>query len=431
MITRETADPRALILDRPHTFRVHTAAYTDPEIFTLEMKRIFEATWVFLGHTSEIPAPGSFKTSYIGTQPVIVVRGDDGAVNVLVNRCVHRGSVVCREARGQAAGFNCPYHGWSYATDGRLVGIPMRHEEAGYSEDFQAPSGLFRVPRVETYRGLIFATFNVEASSLLEHLGRARVLIDRKFDRSLSGEIELLSDPYVMTYTGNWKFQAENIVDGYHFLFVHGPFAKLQGLYGDSTGDFGVHKGGSTAEMRKIRSQGVTIGSAQGHGLSETPCPNTEELLTGPFAEYYRKLLDTYGTEEFEWITGSGAGCIFPNFGIIHHQLRSWRPIAPDKTEVTVYPYALKDVPEEINEGWLRSQERFYGPSGYGMVDDVEAFAMNQQGLQGSAVDWLIIERGVDTEKLLADGDYHGVQMSETSMRAFWRRWRQLMAQDA
>jgi benzoate/toluate 1,2-dioxygenase alpha subunit len=428
MEQREAVDPAALIDERPHTFRVHGAAYTDPEIFRLEMKRIFETVWVFVGHASEIPAPGRFKTSSIGRQPVIVVRADDGAINVFVNRCVHRASVVCREARGEATGFTCPYHGWSYTIDGRLTGIPMRNEAGGYSAHFDAPDGLVRVPRVETYRGLIFATFNAEAPPLLEHLGAARRLIDRKFDRSPTGEIALLSDPYVMVYPGNWKFQSENIVDGYHFLFVHAAFAKLQGIYGDTTGDFGVHKGNSAAEMRKIRSQGVTLGTAQGHGLSETPCPSPEALLTGPYAAYFRALLARHGEREFEWITGSGASSIFPTFGIIHHQLRSWRPIAPDKTEVTVYPFALAGVPAEINEGWLRSQERFYGPSGYGMVDDVEAFAMNQQGLQGDAVDWLIIERGIDIEERDAAGDMHGVQMSETSMRAFWRRWRQLMA---
>jgi phenylpropionate dioxygenase-like ring-hydroxylating dioxygenase large terminal subunit/NAD(P)-dependent dehydrogenase (short-subunit alcohol dehydrogenase family) len=213
---------------RGHRFRVHTRAYTDNAVFDAEMERIFKHTWVYVAHTSELPEPGDYRTSYIGNQPVIVSRSDDGAIHVLVNRCVHRGSVVCREARGHAVRFVCPYHGWAYEISGKLTGITDRSVAGGYAQDFDAPEGLYRVPRVEVYRGFIFASFDPDVPPLLEHLGKAKDLIDLKLDMSPVGEIRLRSIPYVVRYQGNWKFQAENIVDQYHFMFVHSPFARLQ-----------------------------------------------------------------------------------------------------------------------------------------------------------------------------------------------------------
>jgi benzoate/toluate 1,2-dioxygenase alpha subunit len=423
------ADPDELILDAPHTYRVHTRAYTDPAVFEAEMRRVFARTWVYVGHASEIPGPGDYKTAHIGLQPVILSRDDDGEIHVLVNRCVHRGSVVCRDARGTANYFRCPYHGWVYGKDGSLTGISMRQGESGYSEHFQAPAGLHRVPRVASYRGLIFASFNPDVPSIEEHLGKAAFMIDNKLDQSPSGELVLRSDPYVVRYKGNWKFQAENIIDGYHFTFVHEGFIKLQEKYGDTTGDFGVHRGSSMAEVRKVRAKGVSWGSPHGHGLSAKPLDDVEPLLCGEFGEYYRGLLDAHGAERLAWIAGSGAMSIFPNLGMIHHQIRVWRPLAPGLTEVTVYPYELAGAPDEINRGWLRSQERFYGPAGHGMPDDVEIFALNQQGLDASAVDWLILERGLDNERPTEDGNLEGLPSGETSQRAFWRRWRRLMAE--
>jgi benzoate/toluate 1,2-dioxygenase alpha subunit len=420
-------DDERLVIEGPQTFRVRGEAYADPAVFDREIKRIFEKTWIFVGHESEIPQPGDYKTSYIGTQPVIVVRDDGGAIRILVNRCVHRGAVVCRELRGRTTTFNCPYHSWTYKNDGTLIGIPMQHEDGGYSPSFDAPAGLYRVPRVETYRGLIFGTFDEHATSLDEHLGRAKTFIDRKFNRSPAGDVVLASEPYVVVFKGNWKFQSENIIDGYHFMFVHQGFVKLQEKYGDTTGDFGVHKGGNKNEMRKVRSGGLTIGCPQGHGLAEIPAPDLEPYLSGEYAAYYRGLLEQHGAEELSWILGGGSSMMFPNLGIIHHQIRTWRPIGPALTEVTVYPFELKDAPRSFNDGWLRSQERFYGPAGYGMSDDVEVFALNQQGLAGTAVPWIILERGIDTDTRDEDGLVYGKPMGETQLRAFWRRWAALM----
>lgn len=409
-------------------FKVRADAYTDAAVFALEMDLIFSKTWVYVAHESELKNIGDYKTSHIGQQPVIVTRDSNGGINVLVNRCVHRGAVVCREEKGNSLEFNCPYHGWVYKNDGELLAVSERREPGGYSEDFQAPDGLFRLPRVEAYRGLIFASFNPNVHPLVEHLGKTKLLIDRKLDLSPYGEIAIVTKPYVVRYQGNWKFQAENIVDAYHFLHTHKGFVQLQALYGDTTGDYGVHKGGSIKAMRKLRFKGSTWDCQYGHGILENPIDDIEPLLNGELSDFYQLLLAKHGEEALAWIAGKGSASIFPNMGMIHQQIRTWRPIAPNITEVTIYPYQLEGAPDTYNENMLRSQERFYGPAGHGMADDVDIFARNQQGLMGNAVDWLILERGLATD-VKEESDYRGLPASEAPQRALWREWHRLMTQ--
>ncbi len=425
----EAARSAAILQQSEHTFRVHTSAYTDARIFEEEMDKVFRKTWVYVAHTSEIPNAGDFKTAHIGLQPVIASRALDGAIHVLVNRCVHRGAVVCREAKGNAKEFSCPYHGWVYGTDGQLLAVSERREPGGYSENFQQPEGLFKLPRVSVYRGLIFASFDPEVVELETFLGRAKDVIDRKLNLSPTGEIVLRSKPLVVRYQGNWKFQAENIVDAYHFLHTHKGFVNLQTKFGDTTGDFGVHKGGSVKEMRKLRFLGATWSCEHGHGILENASNSADAYLEGEFGSFYEEIKRQHGEEEFAWIVGKGSVSIFPNVGMIHHQIRTWRPIAPDLTEVTIYPYEIKDAPDDFNEGMLRSQERFYGPAGHGAADDVDIFARNQQGLSASEVDWLILERGLDTDERIGV-DYRGLPASEAPQRALWRAWTKLMCEE-
>lgn len=420
-----------LVREGPHTFRVSGRAYTDQAVFDLEMQRVFGRTWNFIAHESELPNPGDFKTAHIGTQPVIVSRAQDMQIHVLANRCVHRGAAVCRERSGNVRAFVCPYHAWTFDLTGRLTGIPGRDEASGYAEDFEQPEGLYRIPRVENYRGFIFACLDPEAVALEHYLaGGAAQLIDRKLGHSPLGRIRLQGRPFVGTYKGNWKFQAENIIDGYHFMVVHRAFVSLQQKYGDRTGDFGVHQGDNAVKMRAIRMRGNVLGSPYGHGVNQKPAADCGHLLEGPYADYYTGLRDQHGREEFEWIVGAGAACIFPNFGMIHNQLRVWRPIGPALTEVTVYPYALEGAPDSFNAGMLRSHERFYGPAGHGAADDIEVFGVNQQGLGATLDDWLILERGMHSEQRRASGEVEGLPASETVHRAFWRRWRELMSSD-
>jgi phenylpropionate dioxygenase-like ring-hydroxylating dioxygenase large terminal subunit len=132
--------------------RVHRRIYLEQEVFDLEMERIFERNWVFVGHESEVPAPGDFKTIPIGTQPAIMTRDENGDLHVLMNRCMHRAATVCQEERGNCSAFRCWYHGWTYNHKGELIGLPYAN---GYGASFDKRKfGLIKAARVEKYRGL-------------------------------------------------------------------------------------------------------------------------------------------------------------------------------------------------------------------------------------------------------------------------------------
>lgn len=422
-------DIEKLVVDEPGTFRVHTRCYTDPGIFQIEMDRIFSSTWVYVGHESEIPEPGNYKTSYMGLQPVIVTRTEDRGLNVLFNRCRHRASVVCREPKGTANFFRCPYHGWVYGNDGRLKGVS--YAGGAYSEGWDKPWGLEKPARVETYRGLIFAKIDGDGPSLREHLGMATEWIDRQFDIAPEGEIELRYDPHVLDYHGNWKFIVENSVDGYHGNFVHDSFWKVQERFGTRSGQHGSYIEGDLDEIIESRARTFNIGCRQGHGLARQPYPPeaVDALLDGRFGAYYRDLEDRFGRDEMTKMISNQFTLIFPSVVILHSQIRVIRPISVDKTEVTIYPFALKGAPEEHNVARLRGHERFYGPSGFGMPDDVEMFALNQQGLAADAVEWLILERGFEREQELPSGDLTADHTDETPQRAIHRAWKRLMVE--
>jgi phenylpropionate dioxygenase-like ring-hydroxylating dioxygenase large terminal subunit len=126
--------------------RIHASLYTDPRVFDDEMERIFHRGWVFVGHASEVPRPGDYVTRTVGTEPVIMVRAGDGQISVLVNRCRHRGTMVCPADRGHARTLTCPYHGWTYDLRGELLGVPY---PGGYADFDKSANGLPRAPRVD------------------------------------------------------------------------------------------------------------------------------------------------------------------------------------------------------------------------------------------------------------------------------------------
>ena len=138
--------------------------FVSDEIFRLEMARIFDRTWVFLAHETEIPAAGDFVARRLGSAPVVVVRDSDGSVHVLLNSCRHRGTKVCRPDSGNVRNFVCPYHGWTYERSGRLMTTTFdRH----FPKDFDfSQHGLVRVPRIESHKGLIFGSWNPDVVQL-------------------------------------------------------------------------------------------------------------------------------------------------------------------------------------------------------------------------------------------------------------------------
>ena len=200
--------------------RVHRDFYTSPEVFEIEMERIFGRAWLFVGHASQIPSPGDYVTTTLARQPVIMSRHSDGEVYLMFNRCTHRGAQICTEHKGNTKRLECPYHGWVYHTDGSHAGAPYPER---YTKEFLSSGelDLVKVPRMAIYRGFVFGSLSADGPDLDEFLGPMKSHIDDMVDRAPDGELDACAGVFRYRFKANWKIQMENQNDLYHPMFTH------------------------------------------------------------------------------------------------------------------------------------------------------------------------------------------------------------------
>ncbi len=400
--------------------RVHTSLYTDPHIFTDELEKIFYHGWVFIGHDSEVPQPGDFITRHVGTQPVIMVRGKDHKVSVLLNRCAHRGTTVCPAERGNARTFTCPYHGWSYNLSGELQGVPY---PAGYEESFDKKAhGLTRVPRMESYRGFVFASFSPTGISLTDHLGAAAQLINRACDLSPEGEIELSAGWIKHRYPSNWKMLPENDTDGYHLGFVHRSMLTAVGSqYQRFVG-----------EEKSIKS--VLRDWGNGHTeidfvpAYQQPFEWFGGVSEGMAVSYLAAMERSYGKEETQRrvFAGPPHALIFPNLFLAEMNIAIMQPLNVEECVQLHTPMFLKGAPE-FNKRLLRQSEAAMGPGSFLLPEDVTIASRNQLGLLTRNTEWLKLSRGLNREYVDDQEQRVGHMTDETTNRAFWLHYRAVM----
>ena len=405
---------------------VHGDIYIDPSVFQSELERIFYSGWVFVGHDSEVPAAGDFKRSAIGKQPVILCRDAHGNVNVLLNRCRHRGATVCQEPCGTAQSFRCEYHGWTYELDGTLASVPY---DDGYEGLDKTRYGLSTPARVDSYRGFIFASLANEGESLTEHLGRPTCeQIDYFCDLSPTGRVKVQAGAALLAYDGNWKLQMENSIDGYHPNFTHQSF--FQAVQRQSGRRVTMFDGDSAAQCRALGG-GHTLLDYRNINLDRGAKTARLDSLraSGWGRRYYDDMVDAHGRERAEEVIAVGGTHmnVFPNLVLLNQQVRTIRPVRHDRTEVALAPVLLDAVPEELNTQRLRQFEAFYTPAGGGIHDDIEMFNRVFEGLQCSMEPWLLLRRGLHREQQDADGTIVGQITDEVSQRAMYRHWKAVM----
>jgi phenylpropionate dioxygenase-like ring-hydroxylating dioxygenase large terminal subunit len=418
---------------RPYTelvtqdWRVHRSVYTDPHIFEDEMSRIFGGTWVYLLHESEIPASDDFRTLRVGRRPVIVSRTAEGAVLALLNRCTHRGTLLCPLTSGSAARFQCAYHGWTFANTGRLIGVTYPD---GYRPDLDRASlDLSRLPRVESYRGYVFGSLNPDVEPVADWLGAARPVFDWAVD-SLP-DIRMLRAS-TMEYHGNWKLQNDNNGDMYHTSFTHKSTAVMTErrhgrgrLLDHFTSDEGPMVVRSFGNGHKMIDQRPSISSPW---QRTRPIPGKER--------YAEQLGDRIGHEaarqQLEYIGQSGINLIlYPNLHIRGNgSLSVYEPITVDRTLVHTYVALLVDGPPEVNALRMRFAEDFVN---VGNRDDNEIFERTQDALTNVCeVEWVDVSRGwaTDRESLEPSGARVGNIADETGIRSAYHQWQKLMDAD-
>lgn len=414
---------------------VHASIYTDPEIFELEMKYIFERSWLYVGHESQAPNAGDFFTTELARQPVVMARHRDGKIYVMYNRCGHRGAVICNEEMGNVQRFCCCYHGWTFDTNGDLETVPMR---SGYpaNMDFSKPEfGMVRLPRVATYRGFVFASMSAEGPGLESFLGPMRFKIDELVDAAPDGEVELTGGCHRYEYAANWKFQIENANDAYHPLATHASSSSAKGRQfvrraGDRAG-FRVIDTDKKSPSKMLQELPVG-GFPNGHTWIGSIMSEAGTRSGRAFEEYTALLTARHGEEKARTLITPDwhVMVIYPNL-LVQSTARYIRvviPLAVDRTALHIYPLRLKGAPDAWNQSIIRYINLTHSAASLIQTDDVEAFHRCQAGLGARGAEWVHFSRGLgvdipDDHPGHAGGTRSDGGASELPMRLQYEAW--------
>ena len=420
--------------------RVHRSVYADPALFELEMERLFGRAWLVLGHGSQIKSPGDYFTTRMGREPVIVVRQGGDEIAALINRCMHRGTMVCPEGRGNAERFVCPYHGWSYDRAGTLQAVPFA---GGYDKD-RLPRGLKRVPRVAVYRGFIFASLSESGESLESFLGPAKASFDDFVDRAPGGDLEAAGGVFKHAYNGNWKLMLENHLDGAHPAWVHASSVAVARA-APEPGAPGEERYFDIA-VRQMRQNGAPDAVWEGTGMRTTPrghgimgdYHDDSRLVAGlgnpAFDEYRKALAEKVGEKEADrilrvtlWNTVIYPGCSFMSQ---FRQLRIVQPLAVDRTAVHTYSFRMPQAPARMFRDTVAFSNVVNGTGSWVLTDDLEVYERIQRGFASGAVEWAQIGRGFGRDAAEPGGGSRGATgTSEVYIRAQMRAWLDYMAE--
>lgn len=397
--------------------RVHGSLYTDAQIFTEELRKIWYRTWVFVGHESEVAQPNDYVRKKLGLQDVIMTRDRDGKIHLLLNRCAHRGNQVCDDAKGNSGTFRCPYHGWTFRNTGELIGFPFFK---GYGQrKLEMPLG--RVPRVDSYGGFVFGSFAEEGPTLREHLGAAAGEIDRLTRLSPEGKVALNAGWLQHQTRANWKLLAENETDGYHPQFVHGSIFGVTGstiapLYGDASTAVTRDLGGGHSENDLRPEFRKFAEPMRWFGTTEARVPDYVAAIRARYGPDAERIL----------IEGAPHVMIFPNLFIAEIQVFNIQPVAVN--ECVQYATAVQFVgAPELNRRMVSQCIGSVGPAGMLLADDTEMYERNQYGLEALTPEWLDVRRGLNRERTDDQGFTVGGATDETGMRGFWSHYRKLM----
>jgi len=416
-----------LVINEPESMRfaVHRSTLVEPRILELEQRRIFDVCWIYVGHESEVRAPGDFRTRTICGRPVILCRDSRNEVRVFLNTCRHRGTVVCREAEGNAQRYTCFYHGWTYDRDGNLYAVPG---QSAYPPSFnKSEFGLKAPPRVESYRGFVFLNFDAGAVALEQYLGGAREYIDLILDQSPSGRMEVIQGTQEYEIRANWKLLVENSFDDYHLLTTHSTWL-------DYLKNSGV-------EMKRpeqghlLPAHGVGKDLGNGHAVIDNVnfrgrpvarwIPIYGEAAKPELERIRAELVARLGEARAARVADTNRNLVvFPNLVLNDGSsvtIRTFHPLASDRMHVRAWALGPTEETPTARAVRLDSFLTFYGPGGFATPDDVEALESVQTGLATyREVPWSVMTRGMAKEGEQLNTD-------ELHLRSFWVQWDKLM----
>ena len=407
---------------------IDRAIYSDPRIYRLELQRIFARAWNFMCHETQIPDAGDYFISSIGEDQVIVVRGEDGAVRVLLNTCRHRGNALCRAELGNTKTFVCSYHGWTYGLDGKLIGIPGKADF--YRDDAdQAAWGLVPAAKVDHYKGFYFATLDPLAPSLFDYLGN----VGRTgFESMLTqGDVVALDGVQKNVIECNWKIAVDNLFDWYHVKVSHSSASRVgflnQRMMMPMTqmvmlGELGHAIGGPmvTAEQQeKIDA----LSDAERRAMDQLP--DAERAKVAPVERRPLRPAAAKTAMGPVGVRSTGHPNIFPNLWISTRgmQLSLRLPRGPGKTEIWWFTV----MPKSFSEAQRRAAKKFithsFGPAGLLEQDDGENWSQSTLSSHGLAARCHphIVQMAMGQDDVLVDPS--GQQAIETRVNEHAQRW--------
>ena len=411
-------DIEGIVVDDPQRglFRVHRTSMTSPALFEQEQELIFKRCWIYVGHESEIAEPGDYRRRTVAGRPLLFVRGRDRGIRVFLNSCPHRGAQICRAEAGNADMLRCPYHAWTFDTQGELIGVPQAD---AYSASFdRAALGLKAPPRVASHRGFHFVCFNSEVEDLPRYLGAAKDYLDLVADQAEQG-MRVVSGSNRYEIKANWKLLMENSLDAYHLLSTHRSYVDY------------ISAIGADDSQRTIatRPPGIARALGNGHTLAENvpvngrpiahwhPAFGEEARL--PMARVRERLVQQHGEERAHRIANTSRNLlIYPNLLILDFvavAIRFVEPLAPDRMAVTAWHLVPKEESGAALARRLDSYLTFLGPGGFATPDDVEILESCQAGFGATELEWSDISRGMHNP--------HPGTTDEIQMRGFWRQW--------
>ena len=413
---------------------VHRDVYLDPELFAIEMQELWAKTWIYVGHDSQVPEPGDFLSCTIGAEPVVMVRHVDGSVRVLRNRCAHKGARLVNAAQGSVGRFfRCPYHAWSYRTDGSLAAVPLGEGYDRARFDHCAAAGGMAKVNAENYRGFVFAKLSDDGPDFRAYFGDALSSIDYMVDRSPSGRMTVGGGVLRYLHDCNWKLFVENLNDTMHPMAAHASSAGTArqlwaGQPADAPKPMAIEQLLPFAQSYDFFDKmGVRV-FANGHSWSGVHFSIHSSYAAVP--EYEAAMTRAYGAERARDILGTVRHntVYYPSLTIkgAIQTIRVVRPIAVDRTLIESWSFRLADAPPIFFERNVTYNRLINSPMSVVGHDDQHCYRLIQEGLAAGGNEWVDLQRDLRADEAdAADLTVNGT--SEISMRNQFRAWARFM----
>jgi salicylate 5-hydroxylase large subunit len=394
--------------------RVPYWVYSDPAVYTREMDVIFGgASYNYIGLECEIPNPGDYRRSVVGDKSVIFLRDQDGAVNVIANRCAHRGVKFCYAEHGNTSEFICPYHQWTYDLAGKLMAVPFRRglkKQGGMPADFKMEDNGLATLKVATRGGVIFASFDHAMPSFEDFLGENMV---GYFDRVFDGRALKILGYSRQRIRANWKVKFENLKDPYHASLLHVFLVS-----------FGLFRADTPAKVEMDATGMHAVQVAQRGEQKATEATSEMRAMQADLTLANPEMLQPYP----EWASKGDATVvmqtIWPNL-IVQQQsntlaMRQIRAFSPEEHELHWTFFGYQDDDAEMTLRRLR-QANLMGPAGYVSVDDSEVMESAQSGVSRYPDAAAVLEMG---GRGTEDAPH---MVTEASIRAFYKHYIKVM----